>query len=94
MIFGRIFIGTLLFVKRECLSSGKVRLAHPPEAENDGKMEYWARSEALALYWVFCTALKNIMIYEMNASWIEKRLTESLKSSDLARCRCSFCFGL
>jgi len=39
--------------------------AHPPEAENDGKMEY--RNIGSDLYRV-----ENIMIHEINQSWIEK----------------------
>jgi hypothetical protein len=77
MIFGSIFIGTFLFAKLSCLSSDKVRFAHNLSRAsrscdwNDGKMEYWARSEALALCWVFCIALKNIMIHKINPSLIK-----------------------
>jgi hypothetical protein len=44
-----IFIGFSKFcVDPVCINL--VRFAHN---WNDGKIEYWARSEALALYWVF-----------------------------------------
>jgi hypothetical protein len=51
MIFGKIFIGTFLFAKLNCLSSDKVRFAHPPEAENDGHEVKLYRYDGIVEYW-------------------------------------------
>jgi hypothetical protein len=51
-----------------------------------GIMEKWHTG----ISGLFCIALKNIMIDEINQSWIEKTSAEDLKAKGLARCDCLY----
>jgi hypothetical protein len=63
-----------------------VRFAHPPEAENDGKMEYWNIGSVCGI------ALKKTMNHEINPSWIEKTSSAVFKSSGFGKTPLPFMF--
>ena len=53
-----------------------------------GMMERWNTG----ILGIYCIALKNIMIHEINPSWIEKISTEVLKSSGSGKTPVPFMF--